>query len=207
MVTKKDYFLVSIIGILFGLLSLPVLKNVKLFSGGVDFGKAVLIILGFFILANIALWVASIISRRIPVIMEIAKFAAIGGLNTLLDLGVLNVLIIFTGIATGYQYSLFKGISFVAANINSYFWNKHWTFNSQNAGNVKEFAEFFAVSIIGLGINIGIASFVVNFFSAPAGISPELWANIGAISATLVSLVWNFIGYKVVVFKKNEKTY
>lgn len=204
MLTKKDYLLVSIIGILFGLLLLPILKNIKLFSGGVTAGKAVLIIFGFFVLANVALWLASIISRWVPVIMQIAKFAAVGSLNALLDLGVLNVLILFTGVAAGYQYSLFKGISFVIANINSYFWNKHWTFNSQNAGNVKEFVEFFAVSVIGLGINIGIASFVVNIIATPAGVSPELWANIGAISATVVSLVWNFIGYKLVVFKKRE---
>ena len=206
-VTKKDYFLVSIIGILFGLFSLPILKNIKLFSEGVSAGKAILIILGFFIFANFALWVASILARWIPVLLQIAKFLAIGALNTFLDLGVLNILILFTGVAVGSQYSLFKGISFAVATVNSYFWNKYWTFGSQNSANAKEFAQFFAVSIIGLGFNLGAASLVVNFFGAPAGISPELWANIGAVSATLVSLVWNFIGYKVVVFKKNEKTY
>lgn len=207
MITKKDYFLVSIIGILIGLFSLPILKNIKLFSEGVSAGKAILIIFTLFIFANFALWIASILARWVPVLLQIAKFAAIGALNTLLDLGVLNVLILFTGIAGGYGYSLFKGISFVIANINSYFWNKHWTFGSQGAANAKEFTNFFIVSLIGLGFNLGAASLIVNFFGAPAGVSPELWANIGAISATVVSLVWNFIGYKVIVFKKNEKAY
>ncbi len=204
MITKKDYFLVSVIGVLFGLLLLPVLNNIKLFSTGITLSKAALLVLGFFVLANIALWVASILARRIPVLLQIAKFAAIGALNTVLDLGVLNVLILFMGVAAGYQYSLFKGISFIVANINSYFWNKYWTFGSQSGANVKEFAEFLAVSAVGFGINVGAASLIVNFIGAPAGMSPERWANIGAISATLLSLVWNFIGYKLVVFKKKE---
>lgn len=204
MITKKDYFLISIVGILFGLLLLPVLKNIKFFPTGITFAKSALLVLSFFVLANVALWVASLVARRFAVVLEIAKFAAIGGLNTLLDLGVLNVLIIFTGVAAGYQYSLFKGISFVAANINSYFWNKYWTFDSQGGASVKEFAEFLVVSFIGFGINIGIASAVVNLIGAPAGMSPEVWANVGAVSATLVSLVWNFFGYKLVVFRKNK---
>lgn len=202
MVTKKDYFLVSIIGILFGLFSLPILKNIKLFSDGVNISKATLIIICFFIFANFALWVAAFLARWIPILLQIAKFAAIGALNTFLDLGVLNILILFTGTAVGYQYTLFKGISFAIATVNSYFWNKYWTFDSHGTASAKEFAQFFAVSIIGLGFNLGAASLVVNFFGAPAGVSPEIWANIGAVSATLVSLVWNFIGYKVVVFKK-----
>ncbi|MFA5099219.1 MAG: GtrA family protein [Candidatus Paceibacterota bacterium] len=204
MVTKKDYFLVSIIGILFGLLALPILKNIKLFSGGISAGKAALIVFAVFVFANFALWVASLLAKWIPVLLQIAKFAAIGALNTFLDLGVLNILILFTGAAVGYQYTLFKGISFAVATVNSYFWNKHWTFGSQDSANAKEFAQFFAVSVIGLGFNLGAASLVVNYFGAPSGISPELWANIGAVSATLVSLVWNFVGYKVVVFKKKE---
>ncbi len=204
MVTKKDYFLVSIIGILFGLFSLPILKNIKLFSAGVSAGKAILIVFGLFIFANFALWIASFLARWVPVLLQVAKFAAIGALNTFLDLGVLNILILFTGIAAGSQYSLFKGISFAVATINSYFWNKYWTFGSQGVASAKEFVQFFAVSIIGLGFNLGAASLIVNYFGVPAGISPELWANVGAVSATLVSLVWNFVGYKVVVFKKKE---
>ncbi len=210
MITKKDYFIISIIGFLFGLLLLPVLNNIKLTFFVVDFsakggsafgGKNVfLLIIGFIIFANLALWFASLLSRVIPIFLQVAKFAAVGGLNTLLDLGVLNVLILISGVAVGYWYPIFKGISFIVANINSYFWNKHWTFGVSNSANIKEFSQFIGVSFIGFAINVGIASLLVNFIGSSKGISPERWANIGALSATIISLVWNFIGYKFIVF-------
>ncbi len=229
MITPKDYFLVSIIGFLFGLLLLPILSNIEFPFFAVNFKSAFLIIVGFIIFSNFALWIASLLSRLFPVLLQVAKFAAIGGLNTLLDLGVLNVLILISGVAAGYWYPVFKGISFIIANINSYFWNKHWTFQetqnnaelTQNnaeienlnsasiprqfrvkSASLKEFSQFFVVSLIGFAINVGVASLLVNIIGAPENISLERWANIGALSATMISLIWNFIGYKFFVFKK-----
>jgi putative flippase GtrA len=201
-IRKKDYFLISIIGFFTGLFFLPVLNNVKLPFLELNFGNAVLVILAVMIFANLALAIFSLIARIIPVFLQLAKFAAVGALNTLLDLGVLNGLIFLSGIAAGSWYSAFKGTSFIIANINSYFWNKYWTFGSSEKANIKEFGQFFIVSLIGLGINIAIASLVVNVIGPQGGISPERWANVGALAATIVSLFWNFIGYKLIVFKK-----
>lgn len=64
----------------------------------------------------------------------------------------------------------------------------------------SEFIAFLVVSLIGLAINsflIGVISSAVHF-SANA----DLNKNIAKIIATLLSLVWNFIGYKIFVFKK-----
>lgn len=203
MITKKDYLLISIIGLLIGLLVLPVLININFSLIQINLFNSVLIVVVFVILANIGLKISSILSSKIPIILQIAKFAAVGGLNTLIDLGVLNLLIFLFLATQGIGYAVFKGISFIIANINSYFWNKHWTFGSGQSANVKEFGQFFVVSIIGFAINIGIASFVVNIISF-GGMSPERWANIGALTATVASLIWNFLGYKFIVFKNKN---
>lgn len=138
------------------------------------------------------------------VLRQAVKFVLVGGLNTVIDFGVLNLLIFTTSIASGFGYAAFKGISFVAAVINSYFLNKFWTFKS--AGNSgKEFSQFFLVSLIGFGINVGVASLVVNAIANPfgfSGISDKIWANVGALAATFCAMAWNFIGYKFIVFKK-----
>lgn len=202
MITKKDYLLVSIIGFLFGLLLLPILNNLKFSFLEVNFKNALLVVIGFIIFANFALWLTSLLSCLFPVLLQIAKFVAVGGLNTLLDLGILNTLIFLSGIAVGWWYSIFKGISFIAAVINSYFWNKHWTFGVGGTASVKEFSQFFVVSLVGFGINISLASFVVNVIGSPENISLERWANIGAFATTIVSLIWNFLGYKFIVFKR-----
>jgi len=215
---KIDYLLVSLIGFLVGLLLAPILKNIQLPFFELGFANILLTVLLLIVFANLALVFSFLIGRRIPVFLQFAKFVAVGTLNTLLDLGVLNTLIFLSGIATGWWYSMFKGASFAVAVINSYFWNKYWTFaraqkgvgndqlgagGSRPAASLKEFSQFIVISFIGLGINIGIASLIVNIVGPLSGISPERWANIGALAATAVSLIWNFIGYKFFVFKSN----
>ena len=132
------------------------------------------------------------------------KFVLVGVMNTLFDLSILNGLIVFTGIAAGWHFSLFKGISFGIVVINSYFWNKFWTFKKKEGGGAKEFGQFLAVSLVGLGVNVGVASLVVNVVGPKGGISPQIWASIGAVAAIVFTTVWNFIGYKFFVFKKSD---
>ncbi len=193
--SKKDLLLALIIGLVAAVILLLVGLNI---SVKIPFGGWVLIILP--IVSISGLWLASLVARKIPLVWQFAKFFLVGALNTLIDLGVLNLLILLTGIAQGRTFSLFKGIAFVVAVINSYYWNKLWTFKAGRGG----FGPFFLVSAGGLLVNIGVASFVVNILGAPSQISLPVWANVGALVATFASLVWNFIGYKFIVFK-NEK--
>jgi putative flippase GtrA len=204
MLTKRDYLLVAIIGFCFGVFSVPIINNIK--SGG-NLGLTTIfgIVVFFTIAAIVALYVVSIVSKKIPIILQLAKFAAVGAFNTFLDWGVLNVLISLTAVVSGLGYALFKGTSFIIANIASYYWNRNWTFGMREKASNKEFGKFFAVSLIGLVINIGIASLVVNFINPIGGLSLKVWANVGAATATLASLVWNFVGYKFFVFVSGKK--
>ncbi len=38
------------------------------------------------------------------------------------------------------------------------------------------------------------------------GFSAARWLNIAKVLATVISLVWNFLGFKFFVFKSKEKT-
>lgn len=140
--------------------------------------------------------------ERHPFAPQFIRFFCVGLLNTGIDFGVLNFLIYLTGKSSGVYFPVFKSVSFIVAVTNSYFMNKRWTFKSSESAKTSEFLKFFGVNIVGWGINVGVATYVVNYVSAPAGISPVLWANIGAFSAVAFTLVWNFIGMKFIVFKK-----
>jgi putative flippase GtrA len=146
------------------------------------------------------------LSKRWLTFYQFGKFVLVGGLSFLVDLGVLNLLIFLTGIAAGWFYSVFKGVSFAVAVINSYFFNKFWTFRvtgDQSISKIgKEFIGFLVVSLIGMGINNLAASLIVNWLGPQWGLTENLWANIGAVSASFLAMFWNFIGYKFFVFKK-----
>ena len=160
-----------------------------------------LLIIIFPILTLIGMYIASRLVRFVPFIYQAAKFMVVGVLNTVVDFGVANLLIVLTGIAVGLEVTAFKAIAFLVALINSYFWNKFWTFRKKEGGGVGEFSQFLLVSVVGFGINVGTAFFVINIISPVANLSPAQWANIGFLSATFLSLTWNFLGYKFWVFK------
>ncbi|MDP4010523.1 MAG: GtrA family protein [Candidatus Spechtbacteria bacterium] len=155
----------------------------------------------FPILSVAVLFVVYLFSKKILLLYQATKFIQVGALNTFIDLGVLNFLILISGVAGGPLFSAFKGISFTVAVINSYFWNKHWIFKSKDISAGKEFSQFIFVSFVGFLINVGTASVMVNVIGPQGGIAPAVWANVGALAATFVSLGWNFIGYKFWVFK------
>ncbi|MDP3792497.1 MAG: GtrA family protein [bacterium] len=144
------------------------------------------------------------LGRWIPFFNQFGRFSAIGFTNAAVDFGVLNLLIAWSGIAAGILYTLFKTISFIISVSHSYYWNRHWVFESQNQEKGKEFFEFISVYIIAAMINIGAASAVVNFVDPMFGMNEKVWANIGAVTGSAVALVFSFAGVKTLVFKKKE---
>jgi putative flippase GtrA len=153
---------------------------------------------------------------------EVFRFIIVGIINTAIDLAVLNLLIAISHKGqSGFYYSFFKGVSFLVAVTNSYFMNKNWTFaaagkasnnavhNISRAAQAKkskigiERAEFLLISIVGFFVNDLAASFFVNTGSPQASLQ-KIWPTVAALLATAFGLVWNYIGYKYLVFKKHK---
>lgn len=144
----------------------------------------------------------SLFQRYKPLIMQFLKFAVVGGLNTGIDFGILNGLSYLTGITKGAQLIPLKGAAFLAANINSYLFNKHWTFKDKSSDDgAKKFSVYLAVSIVGAFINLTTVYLMTTYIQAPFGLSESLWLNVSNLIATGLSLIWNFIGYKLIVFR------
>ena len=135
-------------------------------------------------------------------IKQFSRFVVIGFMNTGIDFAILNLLMWWTDIYSGKWIILLNLISFSMAVFNSYFWNKYWTFKDRDGIEAKEFSQFILITLIGVVINSSIIYGITTFVSPMFGISPELWANLAKAAATGFSLVWNFAGYKFIVFKK-----
>lgn len=138
---------------------------------------------------------------------QFLKFAIVGVLNTIIDFSVLNVLISFFGLQQGdSRYALYKSISFIVAVLNSFLFNKLWVFRKTGiytSDTKKELSTFFGVSIIGLVINtlVSTLAFAIGQYVYPHA-STHVWANAGALTGTVVVLISNFFGYKLLVFKR-----
>lgn len=210
---KKDFWLGILSGFLIGILFMPILAVAKpdLYI------KLKIALLPFFLISTpLGLVITHLIGKKISVIWQLGKFGVIGILNVLVDFGVLTILTIFLkkyfsinssdvflsfGVLIITAYSIYKALSFTIANINSYFWNKHWTFEEKNQKK-SGFGQFFTVSIIGFIINVAAASLIFNYIHPFFGMNLEQWGLIGAAFGSIIGLVWNFLGYKFLVFKK-----
>ncbi len=146
--------------------------------------------------------IGKVLSGFSGIFLQLAKYGEIGVLNTAIDFGILNFLMWLTSTTKGFFLIPLNLVSFSTAVTNSYFWNKWWTFEKKGALEGREFAIFLIVSLIGIGINTLIVFLGTSFFEAPLNLSGGAWANLVKIVATSLSLVWNFTGYKFIVFKK-----
>lgn len=141
---------------------------------------------------------------------QFGKFILIGCMNTLVDFAVLNALIYSFGLVhDDPRYVYFKITSAIFASLNSFICNKHWVFKQAHTSTKKvgrEIGEFASVTVFSLLINAAVASFVFgSMHVAATEIGERALANIGALAGTIVVLVFNFIAYKFIVFRRRPQ--
>jgi putative flippase GtrA len=201
---KKDLGTVAVIGALVGLLIQPILANTSLESS-LTWEIRVAIFAGFTILAPLALLAAFWLSRLWKALYQFAQFAAVGTLNSFIDIGILNLETFLHGspdVSNGL-YAVFKAISFLCATTNSFFWNKYWTFSETEKTKAGKVTGFYAIAAVGWGLNVAAATLVKAIGPSGSESFVKLWINIVApIAGIVASFLWDFLGYKYFVFKE-----
>ncbi len=114
---------------------------------------------------------------------QFIKFITVGVLNTLIGLAVFYFFSFL-----GFHYSLALGLSYGVGIINSYIWNKKWTF--QGKGNVfVEMLRFVLIYLCSYLINL----LLMYIFVEKIDIVPEISIVITLLLTTAIS----FIGHKL----------
>lgn len=194
---KRDFLLSAAAAFLTTIFLTPTLENLGVYQH-IPFPLLTIFIV-FPLLTIAGMFLASFIGRFSQIIWQLAKFGLVGVLNTTIDFGILNILIAVTSIQGGLAIVPLNIASFTIALINSYFWNKHWVFHGSKQ---SKFLLFLIVSLLAIAINTGVVYAMTTFMAPIGNMSPTVWANVAKVTATFVSLVWNFLGYKLIVFKK-----
>ncbi len=131
------------------------------------------------------------------------RFAVVGTMGILIDFGIFNLLVWATHTTKGDGLIPINIISFAAAVTNSYIFNKNWSFGDHAfGGHAKKFSTFLAVSVTANLINTTIVRLISTNVQQMPGLSAQEWLNVAKGLATIVSGLWNFFGYKHLVFKK-----
>ena len=133
---------------------------------------------------------------------QATRFCIVGVVNTAVDILVLNLLIVITGTGhSGPLFTAFKTVSFLVALLNSFYMNSKWTFVGDDGARptASQGAQFVVISVVGSIVNIASASYVASFLKPPAELV-AYWPTIAALMGTVFSFVFNFLGYKFLVF-------
>lgn len=206
-VPKKDIFITTLVGIFTALVWISVFLRLGTFEIFFGFKEATWGLIAVVpVVYILGLYLGEWLSRKWSIFKSFAKYVMVGFLNTGVDFAVFNLLMHITGIDKGPSVSSFKTVSFIVAVTNSYFWNKHWAFEASAAktDKGKEFVKFFVVNVVGVLLNVSITSAIVLTTPPQFGFSQVVWNNIAAVIATALALIWNFIGFRLIVFKRND---
>lgn len=122
-------------------------------------------------------------------ILQFIKFNIVGIMNTAVDFA---IFVLLTSVF-GLHHMIAQVISYSCGIVNSYLWNKFWTFKQKRAFSSSEALKFLIVNIISLGVSL----IFLYIFRDRAGLS----VLVSKVIATMFSLVVNFAGNKFWVFK------
>jgi hypothetical protein len=163
------------------------------------------------------------------VVRQFLKFCLVGGMSTVIDLG-LHYLLMFRipmGDSTlahvvgewfwdlthsapyltekdliDSAYAPLKVPVVLLAILNSYYWNRRWTFRVDKAhGHGEMITKFFVVALIGMVLNVVVGTTINRLLHLGA---EARWAGASLI-ATAVVVFWNFTGQKLWTFRKASK--
>lgn len=199
MITPRDYLIGALAGFLTGIFAIPVFYDgLKIQSVAIlaPLPFAVALIWAF------GVWLGGFLGRWFAVMSQFGKFVAVGFLNTAVDFGILNLFSLATDVTAGIVIGIMKIIAFLIAAFNSYFWNRLWVFPQEsNEKLFEDFKKFLVITILGAIFGGVIVYALTTFVAPPFGLNPKVWLNLANVAAAAFSLLWNFLGYKFLVFK------
>jgi len=114
------------------------------------------------------------------IIYKLIKFCIVGFSGMTIDFGITWLLKEKVKI----NKYIANSTGFILAASSNYFFNRFWTFNSQNSHIITEYLSFFGISIIGLLIN----NLIIYLFSEKL----KLNFYLSKLIAVFIVTLWNF---------------
>lgn len=140
------------------------------------------------------------------------KFALVGVSGTIVDFGFFNLFRFL-----GFPIQLAGSLSFAIAVVNNFLLNRYWIYPEAREKSVmKQFTAFVLINLIGLGIRVGLLSFVpswISFILLKTGINfPFLGLELGFYAdnlsvavAIFIVLFWNYFSNRYYTFNEVDK--
>ncbi len=134
-------------------------------------------------------------------VQQFVRFGLVGGLNTLVDLLILNALLWVHPTQRTLLLILYNSIAYGIGAINSFALNKYWTFERRQRTTIAELLRFALTTAAGIVVNDlliwGLSSVLQTFIT-----NTTVWTNASKILAILGTSSISYLGMRLWVFVK-----
>ena len=128
------------------------------------------------------------------------RFAIVGGFNTALDF-----VLLFLFVNLGFDKIIANYFSTSISLIFSFFANKSFTFKDKTGNAKKQFGLFLLVTLAGLWVLQPIIIWLSTTALEQYITNESVLLFVAKLIATVGSLIWNYLLYSRLVFKKADK--
>ena len=136
---------------------------------------------------------------------QLIKFCIVGASSTVIDLGILKLLLKFFPMLPWWVNA---SISFCFGVSNGFFWNRRWTFAGQNGASTRtQYSKFFVTNVIGLGLNLLISKGFLILFTGQVSHATNPSDNtilLAKLCAIPIVVIWNFGASRLWTFKAHK---
>lgn len=135
---------------------------------------------------------------------QLLRFCIVGGLNTFVDVLVFNLLVWGLPTQDSGLLVVYNSLAYLVGAVNSFCWNKLWTFKQRSSATNDQVARFILVTSMGIICNdafLWLATTILTSLS----LNSFLWVNVAKLSAIAGSVTISYVGMRFSVFNKNEE--
>jgi putative flippase GtrA len=137
--------------------------------------------------------------RRSNVPGQLVRFVVVGGLNTGIDLLILNCLLWVLPTQNALLLLLYNSLAYIIGAINSFFLNKYWTFGRKQKTSWSELLRFAMTTLAGVACSNTIIWLVSTYFH-PLIANATIWANASKLFAICGTVLISFLCMRLWVF-------
>ncbi|MEN6481132.1 MAG: GtrA family protein [Anaerolineaceae bacterium] len=142
-------------------------------------------------------------NRKNKELVRFLRFAIVGAVGAVIDFGIFNLLTQITDIKAVWA----SVISFIAAVISNFIWNRYWTYpDSRSKPITQQMVQFIIISLVGLGIRAAsfsaLETILLQFFTQKLPqtfvFTPTFVAhNFTLAILILIVMIWNFLANRI----------
>lgn len=137
-------------------------------------------------------------------ILQLSRFAVVGVSNTIIDVGILNLLLWLYPSTDTWRVLGYNSIAILLGSTNSFFFNKYWTFQQRNRITAQEVFRFVVLATSTTVMNDGLMFLLSKIFPTIMQ-SSLLGANALKLGAIIGTMSISFFGMRLWVFLQKKR--